>query len=282
MALNQQQLEKEGTYEAKAPLPTLLTDLDQISRIAEEIAARQKKQRKTCGYIMLGGLIAAVVGVVFVPLLILGILAIVGGLVRWIYSFFSGGKIAQHPGRLAVAKERIAMLQQDAAAKAPFSFRLALASTPRQLSSDPWQGRKNGKQQFLEESWLSLEGPLLDGTVVSDEVKDLIRKRTFSNARGKTKTKTRTSHLVNVRFCYPKELYGDARPAGQALHGEVKVAGSATLRSVRVTEKAIAIKALVTAEKEILPTAGMLSVGAYRILNLARRMAAAGPQGKAQ
>jgi hypothetical protein len=281
MAFNQQQLEKEGIYEQKAPLPTLLTDLDQISQLAAAVAARQKKQAKTGGYTMLGGLITAVIGVVFSPLVVLGVLAIIVGLGWWIYSLFSGGKLVAHPMRLSVATQRIAMLQQDASAKAPFSVRLALASKPTQLSSDAWHGRKNGKQQFLEESWFSLEGPLLDGTVVADEIKDLTRKRTFSNARGKTKTKTRSTYLVNVRFYYPKELYGDARPAECALHGECKVGSAAVLRGVRVTEKAIVMKALVRAEKEILQTAGMLSVGGYRILNLARKIAA-GKQGKTQ
>jgi hypothetical protein len=280
MAFNQQQLEKEGIYEAKAPLPSLLTDLDQIAKFLEGAAVRRKQQAKNGGYAMLGGLIVTIIcAVVLPPLTLLGILAMIGGLIWLIYSLVSGGKLLKHRERLGVASQRLAMLQQDAGAKAPFSLRLALASKPTELSSDAWHGRKNGKQQFLEESWLTLEGPLLDGTVVVDEVKDLTRKRTFSNARGKRKTKTRLTHLVNVRFCYPKELYGDARPAGQALHGEMKVSHSAILRGVRVTEKAIVMKALVKAESEILPTAGMLSVGGYRILNLARKMAA-GKQGK--
>jgi hypothetical protein len=183
--------------------------------------------------------------------------------------------------RLGVAKERIAMLKQDAGEKSSFTFRLAMASKPRQVSEDVWHGRKHGKQVFLEETWLSLEGRLLDGTVVTDEIKDMIRRRTFTNPRGKHKVKTRTNYLVNIRLSYPGELYGDARPAGNALHGDCKVGPSAMLRGVRVTEKAIVLKALVTSEKEIIQTAGMLSIGGYRILNLARRMAA-GQRGKAQ
>ena len=165
--------------------------------------------------------------------------------------------------------------------KAPYSLRLALAANPTTLSDGKWPGRKNGKQLLLEDCWFSLQGPLLDGTVVTDEIKELTRKRTFSNARGKSKTKSRITHVVDIRFSYPKQLYGDARAAEKALHGEVKVASSAALRAVRVTEKAVAMKAVVRVEDQILPTAGMLSVGAYRILNLARTMAA-GQRGNAQ
>jgi hypothetical protein len=213
-----------------------------------------------------------VIGLAF--LLLVAVLAIFGGIGWWISSFFKGGKLTAHPVRLETAKQRMRMLQEDADPKAQFTCRVVLATRPTMLSEQKWSARKNGKQQLFEEAWLSLEGPLLDGTVINDEIKDLTRKRTFSNARGKAKVKTRTTHLVNIRFSYPKELYGDARPAEHALHGEVRVGPSAALRALRVTDKAITTKAMVTAEKEIITTAGILSVGAYRILNLARRMAA--------
>ena len=206
----------------------------------------------------------------FPPLLAFAILAIVSGIGYLIYGLVSGSKLLAHPLRLGVAKERIAMLQQDAGEKAPFTVRLALSSKPVQLSEEAWQARKHGKQTFLEETWLSLEGRLLDGTVVNDEIKDMTRRRTFTNPRGKHKVKTRMNYLVNVRFSYPTELYG-----------EVKVGPGAILRGVRVSEKAIVMKALVTSEKEITQTAGMLSIGGYRILNLARRLTA-GQRGKAQ
>jgi hypothetical protein len=275
MALNQQQLEKEGIYEAKSPLPSLLADLEQIEKLALVMMGRKRSRNKLAGILFFSGLIGTVVGgIFFAPLAVLSVLDMIAGIALWISAFFMGGKVTEHPARLNTAKQRIAMIREDASEKAPFSLRLALASKARQVSSEKWAGRRNGKQEFLEESWLSLEGPLLDGTIISDEVTDLTRKRTGTNPRGKTKTKVRLQHLVNVRFLYPKELYGDARPAGQALHGEVKVGHGAILRDVRVTEKAIALKALVTANNDILPTAGMLSVGGYRILNLARRIAA--------
>lgn len=275
MALNRQQLEKEGVYQDKSPLSSLLGALEQIAGFAQEASALKRRRAKTGGYIILAGIIGAIVGAVaFGPLLSLSILAIIAGVAWLIYSLFSGGKILAHPLRLNIAKERMAMIQQDAGAQTPFSCRLALASNPAKVSEEAWTTRKRGKEMLFEESWFTLEGRLLDGTTITDEIKDLTRKRTFTNPRGKHKTKTRLTYLVSVRFSYPQELYGDARPAEQALHGEVKVAGSAILRGVRVTEKAIALKALVSSEREITQTAGMLSVGGYRILNLARRMAA--------
>jgi hypothetical protein len=275
MAFDQKQLEKLGIYETKSPLPTLLGDLDQISIIAAAMEGQKKKRVKAGVQILVGGLIGTVFGL-FTSLGVLtalSFLAAAGGVAWIIHAKVTAGKLVDHRARLQIAKERIAMIQQDVNLQAPFSFRLALSSNPTQQPEEHWSGRKNGKQQFCEECWLSLEGHLLDGTVLCDEIKDLTRKRTYSNPRGKRKTKVRTTYQVNVSFYYPKSIYGDARPAEQLLHGEVKVAPSARLRDVRVNEKAIALKAQVASENEIVQTAGMLSVGGYRILNLARRMA---------
>lgn len=276
MPVNQQQLEKEGIYEAKSSLASLLSDLDQITAIANAAAARRRRLAKTGGIVSIAGIVGAIFGAVagLASVLAVSILAIIGGLAWLIYCLVAKGKLLAHPKRLEITRQRLAMVQSDAKPEKPFSLRLALASKPTRLSQESWSGRKNGRQEFFEECWLALEGPLLDGTVLTDEIKEMVRKRMFSNARGKRKTKTRVTYLVNVRFSYPKERYGDARPAEHALKEEVRVGPSATLRSVRVTEKAVALKATVTSDQEVVRTAGMLSMGGYRILNLARRMAA--------
>src|SRR5580698_2982908 len=128
MALNAQQLEKEGVYQTKSPLPAILAELDQIANFAEAAKALKRKKSKRGGYIILGGAIGAVIGVVFPPLFVLSILAIIFGIGYLIYALVSGNKLLAHPLRLGVAKERIVMLQQDAGDKSPFTFRLALSS----------------------------------------------------------------------------------------------------------------------------------------------------------
>jgi len=49
---------------------------------------------------------------------------------------------------------------------------------------------------------------------------------------------------------------------------------SATLRDTRVTEKAIIVKSVVILREDVAQTCAMMSLGAYRVLNLARRVAA--------
>ena len=57
--------------------------------------------------------------------------------------------------------------------------------------------------------WIALEGRLLDGTAFSESITELVRKRSFTNPRGKHKTKTRSRYLLNLRFDYPADLYGN-------------------------------------------------------------------------
>jgi hypothetical protein len=275
MAFNQQQLETDQVFEAKSSLTTLLTDLDQIANLGELLKARRRKRAKLGGFIILGGLFAIVAGIiVFNPLAIVGVLVILLGLGVLISASYLGGKVPENPTRINVARQRMVLILDDASNTAPFSLKLGLSANPK-LATGPGGIKSTGTQAFSEDSWFSLEGPLLDGTVLTDEIKELIRVRSRRNARGKTKTKVRTQHLITVRYSYPRESYGDARAAGQALQNEARVPHGATLHSVRVTEKAVALKAMATSNNAIIPTLGALSLGGYRILNLARRMAAA-------
>jgi hypothetical protein len=164
-------------------------------------------------------------------------------------------------------------LIRDVHKSAPFSAKLVLKATPTLIKEEPWAARKSGKQQFFEEEFASLEVELLDGTVLTETVEELTRKRTYRNPRGKYKSKSRSRYFVTLRLGYPSGLYGDARTANDTLHEEVRVPSSATVRELRVTEKAIVVKAMVVLRQDVVQSSEMLSLGAYRILNLARRLA---------
>jgi hypothetical protein len=202
-------------------------------------------------------------------------LAIVFGVALFIYSFIYGGGLLKGRDRIAVMKGLSEKLRHDADARSLFSIRLTLKSQPKLLRTEPLKGRK-GQQKIMEEDFLTLEGKLLDGTVITETVKELTRKRTFMNSNHKSKTKIRQRYLATLRFSYLSKVYGDARTAREALHEEIKIPGCAALRGTRVTEKVIVVKAMVDNKVDLAQTAAMLSLGAYRILNLARRSAAAG------
>ena len=278
MALDKKQLQTAGTYQAQGPLRSILEDIDEIGNFLEEIKNQRRKYRRFGGISMLGGLILAVLASILHLNAVgfLAFLAFATGVGLYIYSFVYGRAMHTHHSRYELLKGLFEVLQRDADPRASFSVKLALKPQPALLREEPWPDRKNGKQKFFEEDYLSIEGELLDGTVVSENLTELTRKRSFTNPRGKSKTKTRSRYMLALKFRYPNDVYSDARPAYQALHEQIRVPSSATVRETRVDEKAITVKSMVQSEKDVAQTTAMTCLGAYRILNLARRVAAAG------
>ncbi len=278
MAIDKKKLQTEGVYLAKAPLSSIVEELDQIVCFLQEIDSERRKLRKFGGLFMAGGIVlaigASIVGINIIAFL--GFLAFTTGVGLFIYSFVYGRAMHGHQSRCQLLKDLFKVHQQDADPRSPFSVRLAMKSQQTLLKEEPWADRKNGKQKFFEEDYLSIEGELLDGTVLSENLTELTRKRSFTNPRGKSKTKTRYRYIVTLKFRYPNDLYKDARPAQQALHEGVRVPSSANVREMRVDDKAITVKSMVKVEGEIVQASAMSCLGAYRVLNLARRMAATG------
>ena len=278
MAIDKKQLQSAGIYQANAPLSSILDEVEQIVCFLQEIESERRKLRKFGGLFIAGGLVLAIVSGVL-NIKALGFLAFLGfttGVGLFIYSFVYGRAMHGHQSRCQLVKELFKVHQQDADPRSPFSVRLAMKSQPTLVKEEPWADRKNGKQKFFQEDYLSIEGELLDGTVLSENLTELTRKRSFTNPRGKSKTKTRSRYILALKFRYPNDLYKDARPAQQALHEGVRVPSSANVRELRVDEKAITVKSMVKVEGEIVQASAMSCLGAYRILNLARRMAATG------
>ena len=278
MPVDAHRLRTQGTYEVTLPLGSIIEDLAQINAVLQETEATRKKLRRFSGFTVLAFVALAIAAVTMHSnaLGFLAFLAFSGGLALFIYSFVYGRSLHKHYQRYALLNALFQSLRQDADTRATFRVKLALKEQPKLLREEPYPQRKRGKQKFFEEEYLTSEGELLDGTVVRESITELTRKRTYTNPRGKMKTKTRKRYLVILRLDYPSEVYGDARPAQEALSEELQAPPSATVRDLRVNEKAIAVKVLVESEQEIAQACGMVSVGAYRILNLARRVAAGG------
>jgi hypothetical protein len=278
MAIDTEQLGKQGAYEAKTPLPSVLGDLDQIQRIIEDRQAFRKKLRRSAGLCLVISIVAGITSATINNGLLFGFVsfpAFVACLVLFIYSFVYSNQMLKHRNRCDLLKQLAASLQQDAGSRAVFSVRLPLKDSSKLVSEEPWEQRKNGKQQFFEDEWIALEGRLLDGTAFSESITELVRKRSFTNPRGKHKTKTRSRYLLNLRFDYPADLYGNPCLIRQQPEG-IRVPASATVKDVRVTDQSIAVKAIVIDSEELMQTSAMLSLAVYRILKSSRRLASQG------
>jgi hypothetical protein len=278
MAIDKKKLQTEGTYQAQAPLRSILEDVDQIDNFLQEIESERRKLRKFGGIFMAGGIVLAIVGgVVGINVLsFLAFLAFTTGVGLFIYSFVYGRAMHGHQNRCRLLKELFGVHQQDADPRSSFSVRLALKPQPTKLKDEPWPLRKDGREQYFKEEYLSIEGELLDGTFLSESLTELTRKRTFKNPRGKPKVRTRSRYILALKFRYPSDVYRDARAAQQALHEEIRVPSSANVRETSVDEKAITVKSMILLDREIVQASAMSCLGAYRILNLARRLAATG------
>jgi hypothetical protein len=248
----------------------------QIEALFDRLQNQRRTLRRIAAALVVSGILGIIAGAIAgIPVIIgLSVVDIIAGIVLLVRSFLVGRKLLNNRARLELMRELSGYIAQDADPNALYAVRLALHSKPRLLSQQPWTGRKRGKQQFLQESWMTLEGDLIDGCNVSAGIIELIRNRSFTNPRGKWKTKIRKRYLVTMKFSYPRERYGDARQAHQALNEGIRLPSSATIRGVRVTEKAITLKALVNWHDEIAKTARMLGMAAYRRFNLAQRAAA--------
>jgi hypothetical protein len=270
------QLRTRGDYQAQVPLKALIEDVVRIRRMLDEAVTLKGRIRVFAGVSFVAGVVGLIASsaLSIAVLGFCGLLAFFFGVALFIYSFIGRSALQKSRDRVDVMKGLSEKLQPDADPQSPFSVRLALTGEPKLVRTEPMLTRKNGQQHLLEEDFLSLEGKLRDGTVLTETVKELTRKRTFVNSNRKSKTKIRHRYLATLKFAYPDRVYGDARPACEALHEQIRLPGAATLRGTRVTEKAIVVKAMVDKKDDLAQTAAMLSLGAYRILNLARRVAA--------
>jgi len=281
MAIDLKQLEQSGVYEAKAPVSSLLQDLVAIGQ-ALDAAALARKKLSRIGWMGILGAVSLFILAAVMSNAIVGLLAVVSlvvGIVFFVKSSRAGSKLMTGRKRHDLLEQMLKVFENDSGDTTPFAVRLGLKSAPELLREEPMLHKKNGKQQFYKENIASVDAELLDGTSISENVVELVRKRSYTNPRGKSKSKTRTGFRVTVKLDYPSETYGDAQPARQALKEEIKVPASARLRDFRFSEKAILVKTTVGEENEIAQTAAMACLGAYRILNLARRVASAPPQG---
>jgi len=279
MAIDAAQLQTRGAYEAQVSLTALLDDLNRIRDLLDRIVSVRSEIRMFSAFAIVAAILSGVAAVVFMKSM-LGFAALAGfitGILMLVYSFFYGSGLTNPRDRLEMMKGVARTLQPDVDPQSLFSVRLAIKSKPKLISEETWLARPSGKQKLYEREILSLEGKLLDGTVCSECVRELTRKRTFQNSRGKFKSKTRQRYVVTLRFAYPKDLYGDPQAASSALQEEIKVPQSARLGEPRITEKAIVVKAVVAQQQEVVQTIAMLSLGVYRILNFARHAGAGGP-----
>jgi hypothetical protein len=276
MAIDVKKLEKGSVYEAQAPLESVLADVAEIDK-AEQQFAQARKAKVRLGFLSLGiGVLGIVLAVFAVAFALVGVLMALAGfacaVILWVSAYRYGRNLKTYRWRFELLGRLAASLQQDSDPKAPVKVSLGLKDRARFLKEEVWPVRPRGKQRFTADDWLSIQGRFLDGAEFSETVQELIRTRTYTNPRGKSKTKCRSRHFIGLRLACPKDSYGDLRPLEEGLKKNLRLPASATLRGVKVGEKAVFLKVRVAEAAELSQANVMLFLGLYRALNLARQM----------
>ena len=268
MAVDVNRLRRECVYQASTPLEAVAGDLAQIETLAAAWRAARKR-------LFLAGAISIALGAiglaVYVPV---GLLLIALGAYLFVRTRSRPRAVANGAARRELAKSVAAMLAHDAEPNSPTAIRLAFNPKRELLSEDPLPHRKNGKQRLYKASWFSIETSLSDGTTFTETIDDLIRQRSFTNPRGKSKVKTRTHTLLGMRFAYPQKVYGDATPLAARMRQEIQLPSTASVRGLEVTARIVKVKTLVTQSSDLAQAGSMLALGVYRMLNLSRELQA--------
>jgi len=209
-------------------------------------------------------------------LILVGVLLAIGGVICavmvWISAYRYGRNLKTYRWRFELLGRLGASLEQDSDPKAPVTVSMGLKDRGRLLKEEIWPARKRGKQRFSEDDWLAIEGRFQDGTQFTETVRELIRRRTYVNPRGKSKVKYRSRHFISVRLSCPKDLYGELRPLEEGLKKTLRLPASATVRGLKVGGKAVALKVRVDQAAELPQANVMMYLGLYRALNLARQL----------
>ncbi|MBZ5621341.1 MAG: hypothetical protein LAQ69_21820 [Acidobacteriia bacterium] len=268
MPVDVNRLRTERVYESRVPMGTLAADLAMIESLAAEWRAARRRLQLAGAGVLIAGLVGLAL---FVPVGI-ALLALA------IYLFFRVRSypkaVANHRARCEFVKSLAAMLASDADARAQATMRLAFDPKRELLSESALPHRKNGKQRFYKASWFSIETGLHDGTTFTETIDDLVRQRSFTNPRGKSKTKTRIQSMIAMRFAYPCEVYGDATPLGEKMQKEIQLPPAAAMKGLEVTGRLVELKVLLTGSEDLARASSMLALGVYRMLNLSREIEA--------
>jgi hypothetical protein len=267
MPLDVDRLRRESLYDVEATVAGVDNDLAQLETLDGQWRESRRKYRIT----LVVGFVLGIAGLaVFLPAGV--IVLIVVGILLFRKPFPKA--VLNNSWRGDFARSLTGMLARDAQSEAKTHLRVAFNPAEEQLSETPMPHRKKGVERLLKASWLSMDITLLDGTGITVTTDDLIRRRSFVNARGKSKSKTRVQHLLGMRFAYAADTYGDVSPLAGRLQKEIHLPESAAVRGAEITPRAIKVKAVVADSGELSQTCATLALGVYRMLNLSRRLEA--------
>jgi hypothetical protein len=304
LAVDVDQLSKERIYRAQAPCARVLEELQQLRDLDGVHEKRQSGAFNIgCGTMIIGALMGFF-GLVtadadgdpgLLPFLLGGaVLLILVGIV----AFVMRGRYERlnlENRRYQLVSQTVGLLQADISPEEPVSVELDLRpdTDPDKLRNEG-RTRTGWKVKYYLDPWLSLQGRLLDGTHFRLEMTERVevRSRTKTNARGKTKHKSKqfSDALLRVRLRVKPERYQHLGRLGSQAKGAVQILKGTRLKALTLEADRVDMTLLVEspwiAVSEPGPNPGSTSPGPlngprvvamallslYQILNLSRAL----------
>ncbi len=268
MAIDQQRLQHEYLFTGRGTAGELILALEQVGPIEAKLKARPARVRWVALIVFL--ILAASP---FAGGPNLSFLTFVTPIALLIYSAFMDKGVVLHD-RVELLRRTLTMLNNDAASRGRFEVQLRLRPNKTKVSEGPNPGKGGGKLVLFHDAWLTVKGKLSDGTAISESFVDLTRQRTRRGSSGKMKTKERRLCSIRLQLKYNTALYGNASGLSGRLQKPFRLPAATIVKAVKTNDTSFDIKATVKGDVTSGPlhaASEAVWLGAYRILNLARR-----------
>ncbi|RKH45477.1 hypothetical protein D7Y23_25625 [Corallococcus sp. AB050B] len=310
MAVNVSRFHERFTYQARAPVPALLEDLEVLSRLDARAEGQRRVLSRAGGTAaILGGALALLcrqvwagavdptegLGVISGAILITGGVGgaafVVGiGLLVWRALL---RKRDLDNRRYDLARVLLQRLQVDLAPKAPVRLKLDLRA-PDEPDKHAGQGMVGEwSTEFFVDPWFSLETRLADGTFVRIRMVERFQKRkrtrttvSFLRIQRKTKGKHKSCAVLDVSARVKPERYPGLEQLKARATGAVRLPPRVQLSRVRLAADRLSLRARLSGEwvaraeraealekEDASRTATMMLLSLYQVLGYARRRA---------
>jgi hypothetical protein len=271
MAIDRQKLSAESIFTGTGAAAELIGEMDGIADLERKFRSHIVLLRWSAVAAFLvcaGAAIWITEAIIF--------LGLVAGIAIFVYSLFLDSNGPVHD-RVEFLRLKLATLAQDAGSKGRFRVLMRLRPALEKVSERPNPRAKALDDTFFRDPWLTLQGKLADGTSIFVSCTDLVRRRRKTGSRGKVKTKDRKTAFLRIQLDYRPEMYGNAALAARGISKPFRLPAKTLVKSFTFGETTVAVKAIVK-EKPTAPVLQAASdailLGAYRILNLSRKLSA--------
>lgn len=291
MPIELHQFRKNLTYEVKADLPIITTDLDDLDALSQLAEVRKNKHGKKAIYYFSGAALLGILGFISSRLGIVSLLLTLGcvGLgIAWVYSLVMMSKFGRLNilnYRYHVTRQVLDMLGRDLDDTSDIYLNLSFQKdeiNENKIDTIPHPYRRDWKIDIYQNRWLNIQGTFLDKTRFKLITLGLAKKqygwKRSRSGKSKYKSKVKPGGLdISLSLTYPQKRYGAVKILKNEIRDAIKLPQVAVVRNLKITDKAIHLTVKLPAhhselQEDIYQTIVAMFLSLYQILNLAKML----------